>query len=99
MLRTATQDFMMFAIAAGVMLIYLQSTLGGFSCVCALIFGFGICGYLGMKFSTLVFAVPFLLLGVGVDDMIIIVDTLKRTSLPGELDNDDARAKQLGLAL
>eukprot|EP01083_Nonionella_stella_P181658 651444_1 len=114
MLRTATQDFIMFAIAAGVMLVYLQSTLGGFSCIharpllattalfillCALIFGFGICAYLGMKFSTLVFAVPFLLLGVGVDDMIIIVDTLNRTPLPDKFDKDNARAKQLGLAL
>eukprot|EP01083_Nonionella_stella_P076633 208927_1 len=112
--RTVVQDSVMFLIAFGVMLVYLQLTLGGISCIhsrpllatssifiliCALIFGFGISGYLGMKFSTLVFVVPFLLLGVGVDDMIIIVDTLNRTPLPDKFDKDNARAKQLGLAL
>eukprot|EP01083_Nonionella_stella_P098252 276221_1 len=92
--RTVVQDSIMFLIAFGVMLVYLQITLGGCSCIrarpllatssifiliCALLFGFGMASYLGMKFSTLVFVVPFLLLGVGVDDMIIIVDTLNDT--------------------
>ena len=36
-------------------------------------------------------------IGVGVDDMIIIVDTLNHTKLPN--NNEDNRAKQLGLAL
>eukprot|EP01083_Nonionella_stella_P206388 750753_1 len=112
--RTVVQDSVMFLIAFGVMLVYLQLTLGGISCIhsrpllatssifiliCALIFGFGISGYLGMKFSTLVFVVPFLLLGVGVDDMIIIVDTLDRTPLPESCNKDTARAQQVGLAL
>eukprot|EP01083_Nonionella_stella_P140366 430310_1 len=111
--RTVVQDSVMFLIAFGVMLVYLQLTLGGISCIhsrpllatssifiliCALIFGFGISGYLGMKFSTLVFVVPFLLLGVGVDDMIIIVDTLNHTKAP-HYDNEESRAKQVGLAL
>eukprot|EP01083_Nonionella_stella_P002659 7621_1 len=116
MFRTATQDSIMFAVAFLIMLLYLQLTLGRFNAIrarsllatslivillCALAFGFGISAYLGMKFSVLVFAVPFLLLGVGVDDMIIIVDTLERTPLPDTMDRtlECARAQQLGLAL
>eukprot|EP01084_Bolivina_argentea_P247572 414171_1 len=110
--RTVTNDSLMFMIAFGVMLVYLQLTLGKLDCIrarvllattsifiliLALIMGFGLAAYCGAKLSTLVFVVPFLLLGVGVDDMIIIVDSLNHTKLPQ--NDENFRAQQLGLAL
>ncbi len=45
---------------------------------CALIGGFGFSAMLGFKLNTIVLLVPFILLGVGVDDMLILVDACDR---------------------
>ena len=52
------------------------------STICALIMGLGIGAACGIEMNTLVLLIPFILLGVGVDDDIIIVETLNRTPLP-----------------
>eukprot|EP01084_Bolivina_argentea_P263069 445143_1 len=88
--RIVTADMPIFILALFTMLIYLMITLGKLSCIfarpwlafsamlvmiCSLGIGFGISSLLGTKFSTLCALVPYLLLGVGVDDMIILLDT------------------------
>ena len=84
--RVLLQDLPLFAAAICIMLIYLMLTLGNMSCVgarpllacsaiivliCALVVAFGIGSILGKEFTTIVMLVPYILLGVGVDDMII----------------------------
>lgn len=59
------------------------TTLG--TVVAALIMGFGIGSALGYSMNAIVLLIPFILLGVGVDDDIIIIETIDRTDLP---DND-----------
>lgn len=38
--------------------------------ILAIVMAFGICGYLQVTFSPAVIAVPFLILGIGTDDMV-----------------------------
>ena len=82
--RVVDNDTPIFIAAIIVMLIYLMFTLGQCSCVeaspwlafsavflliGALIMGFSISLCLGATFNTIVMLVPFILLGVGIDDM------------------------------
>ena len=98
--RVVSGDLPVLGAAFVVMLVYLSLTLGKLNCIqarplismgsllatiCALIMGFGIGAGLGIEFNSTIILVPFILLGVGVDDDIIIVETLDRTPLP---DND-----------
>jgi len=81
------------------MLMYLMFTLGKVSCIgarpwlafsaiwvmlCALAVGFSISICTGTTFNTIVMLVPYILLGVGVDDMIILVDTYDQTPMPDD---------------
>ena len=100
--RVISGDLPVLAAAFVVMLIYLSLTLGKLTCIharplismgsllatiCALIIGLGIGAGIGIEFNSTVMLVPFILLGVGVDDDIIIVETLDRTPLPDKDPN------------
>ena len=94
------------------MLLYLSLTLGKCNCVearpliaigsllstiCAIIMGFGLGSAVGMEFNAIILLIPLIILGVGVDDDIIIVESLNRTQLPkNNLDNAHER---FGIAL
>jgi len=52
----------------------------GICTVCSLASGFGLCAYLGVPLAPMSTLVLFTLIGVSVDDMIIIVDAFDRTS-------------------
>ncbi len=82
--RIISGDLPIFGLALITMLIYLMFTLGKVSCIgarpwlafsaiwvmlCALAMGFSISVCIGTTFNTIVMLVPFILLGVGVDDM------------------------------
>ena len=82
--RTVSGDIPTFIAALVLMLIYLMFTLGKMSCIGArpwlalsavvillgaILIGFSISLCLGFAFNSLVMLVPFILLGVGVDDM------------------------------
>jgi len=110
--RILSDDIPIFVLALTLMLLYLMCTLGKVSCVgarpwlacsailvmlCALAIGFSASLASGATFNTIVMLVPFILLGVGVDDMIILVDTYDRTPMP---DDDVLNAHvRLGHAL
>ena len=93
-------DLPIFGASFVVMLVYLALTLGKFNCVearpliavgsllstiCAIVMGFGLGSAFGYDFNVVVTLIPLIILGVGVDDDIIIVESLNRTPLP---DND-----------
>eukprot|EP01083_Nonionella_stella_P051286 136161_1 len=95
--RVITGDAAIFGLALITMLIYLMFTLGKVSCIgarpwlalsaifvmiCALLMGFSISLCLGTQFNVMVILVPYILLGVGVDDMIILVDSYDQTAMP-----------------
>ena len=82
--RIVSGDLPIFGLALMVMLVYLMFTLGKLSCVgarpwlafsavlvmlCALAMGFSIAAMAGTTFNSIVMLVPYILLGVGVDDM------------------------------
>lgn len=48
----------------------LLGMLGVVAVAMAIVTGFGICGYLRITFGSVVTAIPFLLLGIGTDDMV-----------------------------
>ena len=58
----------------------LVSAMIGLSCVgISLASGYGVAFYLGYKFSDMHGVLPFLILGLGVDDMFVIVNTIDQT--------------------
>lgn len=82
--RVLLGDIPIFMMALLIMLLYLMFTLGKVSCIaarpwlalsaiwvmlCALFVGFSIAICTGTTFNTIVMLVPYILLGVGVDDM------------------------------
>ena len=84
MARVVEEDLPTFAVAFLLMLLYLMFTLGKLSCIGArpwlalsaviiligaIIVGFSISLCTGFAFNLVVMMVPFILLGVGVDDM------------------------------
>ena len=56
--------------------------MGLFSALLAMVTSYGLCSALGFSFSPLHNFIPFLLLGLGVDDMFVIVQSLD--TLPAE---------------
>lgn len=54
--------------------------LGVMTVILSLAAGFGICGYIGARFSEIIVGVPFIVVGIGVDDMFIIVNAFDRAS-------------------
>ena len=105
--RVVNENLPVFTLAVYIMLIYLTITLGKFNCVdarplialgsllstiCAIVIALGLAGVFGYDFNVIVLIVPLLLLGVGVDDDIIIVESLNRTPLPGnDVSKEDIR--------
>ena len=105
--RVVSGDLPIFGAAFIVMLVYLALTLGKCNCVearpliavgsllstiCALIMGFGLGSAFGYQVNAIVLLIPFILLGVGVDDDIIIVESLNRTPLPNnDVGKEDIR--------
>ena len=82
--RVVNEDQSTFAVAFTLMFLYLMFTLGEFSCIGArpwlavsasiillgaIIVGFSISLCTGFAFNLVVMMVPFILLGVGADDM------------------------------
>lgn len=83
------------SVSVAVMIIYVSAFLGrlhiryskvmlGFLGVLSVLFslaaGFGICGYFGARFSEIIVGVPFIVVGIGVDDMFIIVNAFERAN-------------------
>lgn len=106
-LRVVQVDIPLFGMAFVIMLLYLSFALSKFDCIrarpivalasllstiTALVIGFGIGCTIGYSTNGLVFLTPFILLGIGVDDDIIIVESLDDTPLPND-------KKRFGLAL
>eukprot|EP01084_Bolivina_argentea_P008422 15774_1 len=104
--RVVSGDIPIFGAALLCMLTYLMFTLGQFSCIkarpwlacsamlvmlCSLIIGFGVLSFIGMEFNLLCALVPYILLGVGVDDMIILVDTYQRTRISHTITTEEMR--------
>jgi len=97
--RATKEDIPLFGVAFVLMLLYCAFALGKMnplqskallglsgiiSILLAMIMAFGICGYLGVYWSSAVVAVPFLVLGIGTDDMFIIVNAFERTESSGK---------------
>ena len=92
-----TSDYPVLAAAFVVMLLYLSLTLGKhlncvesrplislgslFATIIALIMGFGLASAFGYAANPVVLLTPFILLGVAVDDDIIIIEALDRSEL------------------
>ncbi|KAH8061536.1 RNA uridylyltransferase [Aureococcus anophagefferens] len=92
--------------AMGVMVVYVTCLLFRFDAVrsrallggtivltvgLALLFALGVCGWVGVPFSVLSFLSLFIILGVGIDDMIIVVDArVVRGQIFPENNDDDA---------
>lgn len=89
--RLITGDIMLFAISITVILIYLTFTLGpldrikgrwllSLSSIVILMgataVAFGLAGIFSVPFNSIISLLPFILLGVGVDDMIVILDSV-----------------------
>ena len=108
MTRIVFVDIPILGVSVILMGIYLSMTLGKnfncvearvllamgslFSIVCALLIGLGIGLVFGYPFNPVILMVPFLLLGVGVDDGIIIVETFDHTELQNnDIKNNDVR--------
>eukprot|EP01084_Bolivina_argentea_P041438 76471_1 len=86
--RVIFGDLEIFGVAFTLMILYFIFALGKLDCIntrvwlafsigavllCALVSGFGIGLWLGGELSMVVMLIPYVLLGVGVDDMVIIV--------------------------
>ena len=123
--RLVFVDAPVLVVAFVVMLLYLSLTFGKLNCVetrfllamssllatiCALIIGMGLGCAFGWDINTIVLLIPFILLGVGVDDGIIIVETLEHTPIPDsdeeedddddeDNDNNHNKDKQLAIAM
>ena len=105
--RVVFVDGFVYLTAILVMALYLAFTLGDFTCIgarpylaivtvivmiMALITSYGIGLLLGFPINTLVFLIPYILLGVGVDDEIIIVEAVDSTEyLNGDQTNGAER--------
>ena len=91
--RVVSSDAQVYLAAILTMFVYLAFTLGDFTClgarpwlavvtifvmIMALITSYGIGCAMGYPMTSLVFLIPYLLLGVGVDDEIIIVEAVDR---------------------
>ena len=63
--------------------------------VSALIIGLGIGAAIGYIFNPIVLLIPFILLGVGVDDDIIIVETLDITPVPDDTEDSTSDGQDL----
>jgi Niemann-Pick C1 protein len=77
----------------------LLSMAGLASVLMALVTSYGLCSLMGFFISPLHNFIPFLLLGLGVDDMFVIVQAWDRLSLKKLLLNKDQIEGQLGLTL
>jgi len=55
------------------------SAVGVFATLLGLISGFGFCSLIGVPICSLVFVTPFLIIGVGTDDMFLIYSAYRRT--------------------
>eukprot|EP01084_Bolivina_argentea_P008424 15777_1 len=104
--RVVDGDAPIFVVALLTMLIYLIFTLGQFSCIrarpwlacsallvmlCSMAIGFGISFLVGTEFNTICALAPYILLGVGVDDMIILVDTYQRHKISDNIISEEMR--------
>eukprot|EP01084_Bolivina_argentea_P008425 15778_1 len=104
--RIVAGDMPIFGLAIITMTVYLMVTLGTLSCIgarawlacsavlvliCSLIMGFGISMFLGTQFNAICALVPYILLGVGVDDMIILVDTYQRHKISDNIISEEMR--------
>jgi len=67
------------------------SIVGVVSVVLGIFSGFGICAYLGVPFSSLTSTLPFILLGIGIDDMFIIMSSLDNVLHARHSDEPDHR--------
>ena len=110
MSRVFIADAPIYMAAIIVMVIYLSLTLGKFHLVyarpwlaistvfvmiLALIMGYGLGLAFGFAFNNLVLLVPYILLGVGVDDQIIIAESVDRTPYPnGDLTKGAERLQE-----
>eukprot|EP01084_Bolivina_argentea_P213695 362852_1 len=94
-MRIFTEDIIVFGSTFMGMLLYLMLLLGTFTCIgirfwlsisiillliCSILIGYGFACMIGADLSTIVMLVPYILIGVGVDDLLILVDTYKRTN-------------------
>jgi Niemann-Pick C1 protein len=88
MSETILGDLGMFAIGYVIVFCYVLTNLGGFNCVDQRVYlsiagifsvvmgigvSYGACAYMGLFFGPMHSVLPFLLLGIGIDDMFVIV--------------------------
>ena len=105
-LRVIEADSIVYIGAIFVMVVYLMFTLGNkcdkinsrpwlavstvLVMICALIMGYGLGLAFGYGFNSLVVLIPYILLGVGVDDQIIITESVDREKYPNNDINKGA---------
>eukprot|EP01084_Bolivina_argentea_P273196 465296_1 len=92
--RSQIGDYPLLFIAIFMIILYLMIFLGSFTCiklriwlgltiivevVCELVTTLGIMGYVGLETNALTVFIPFMILSVGIDDMIIIVHIYNKT--------------------
>ena len=110
--RIVAADSNVYAAALFVMLVYLAFNLGDFTCIgarpwlavttilvmlMALIVGYGLGSAFGYDLNNIVLLIPYLLLGVGVDDEIIIVEAVDRTPYPNGDPTDGGERLKIAL--
>lgn len=98
--RAVAEDAQLFSISFFIMLAYVSMALGksdlihskfllGLAGIATVLLsiscGFGIGGYLGSYWSPAAIAIPFLVLGIGVDDMFIIVNGYHHTDVSWDI--------------
>jgi patched domain-containing protein len=99
LMRSLSSDYILLAIGIFLILFFTIVTIGkphpvrsrlflGVMGICTVIMsittGFGICAALGFPGTILIFILPFILIGIGIDDMFVLVDSYGQTdaSLP-----------------
>jgi len=113
-------DSWLFGFGTGMLFIYVQIMLGKFNfveqrpglssagigcCALALLTSFGLCSGLNLVFSPMHNIIPFLLLGIGIDDMFVIVqcyDNLKKEGITDGLTHEEViglTMKNAGVAI
>lgn len=106
--RALGGDLFLFALAFLLMILYTMTALGKLDAVhskmwlalvgvatvgISTISGFGFCSLIGVPFTSISQVVPFIVLGIGVDDMFILVNSFERT------DRAESIPRRLGLAM
>ena len=112
--RVVSGDLPVIGAAYIVMIVYLMLALGKFNCVearqyaacasilstiSAVIMGFGVASGCGFTFNYVVLLAPFILIGIAVDDDILLTESLNNTPLPNTPERYANAFEHTGLSI